>query len=168
MWLRKAANLMNKGLSGPVSGFNIIGAIFIVIVMLLTVADVIGRRLFNNPVTGTYELSALMLVITIAFGLAKVELKKNHVTIDLVVERFRLSLQKIIGSIFYVICFIFCCILTWRLYIYAMAVWKSGLSSGTVGVPVFYFCFVATLGFALFSLVILLNFLLFLSGVSKK
>ncbi|MFK4997204.1 TRAP transporter small permease subunit [Bacillus sp. N9] len=43
--------------------------------MLLTTADVIGRNVFNKPITGTYELTGLALAIIIFFSLGTAQIK---------------------------------------------------------------------------------------------
>lgn len=42
-----------------------IGSVFIPVIMLITVIDVVGRRVFNKPLTSAYELTALLLTIAV-------------------------------------------------------------------------------------------------------
>ncbi len=51
--------------------------------MLLTCADVVGRYFFNEPVTGAFELTELLLAATIFCALPLVTLREQHVTVDL-------------------------------------------------------------------------------------
>jgi TRAP-type C4-dicarboxylate transport system permease small subunit len=51
--------------------------------MLLTVADVILRSLFNRPIHGVYELVELGLACTIFFALPAVFLRDENVVVDL-------------------------------------------------------------------------------------
>lgn len=168
MWLRKAAGLINRGLSPLTGGASRIGSGFLAVMMLLTVVDVVGRRLFNHPQPGSLELSELMLVILISLGIAHAELRRRHITIDLMVERFRPRLQGVVNGTMYVFYLVTSVLLTWRLYVDGVAQWHTGLATGTLDLPIFYFIFVAALGFALFSLAILVNLLLFLAEALKK
>lgn len=168
MWLRKVASLMNRGLLPLTGGASRTGAGFLAVMMLLTVVDVVGRRLFNHPQRGTLELSELMLIRSISLSIAHAELQRMHIKIDLVVERFRPRLQHVTDGIMYVFCLVTSVLLTWQLCVDALAQWHSGLTTGTLDLPIFYFIFIAALGFALFSLAILVNLLLFLAEALKR
>jgi len=52
--------------------------------MLLTVADVALRTLFNRPIRGTYDLIQLGLACTIFIALPAVFLRDEHLVVDLV------------------------------------------------------------------------------------
>ncbi|MCC5811099.1 MAG: TRAP transporter small permease [Ectothiorhodospiraceae bacterium] len=51
--------------------------------MLLTTADVLGRFLFNTPITGTVELTQLMLAALVFLALPVVCWREGHITVDL-------------------------------------------------------------------------------------
>ena len=136
--------------------------------MLLTVTDVVGRRAFNQPVYGAYEISEFMLVIVVFFSIVHCEFLKGHVTIDLVVSRFRQRTQDIIDTIMYLIFLVTSCLLIWRLWLYGTAVLRNNIVSGVLEIPVYPFVFVAALGCVLLSVVVLMRLLLFLAGVLKR
>jgi TRAP-type C4-dicarboxylate transport system permease small subunit len=46
----------------------IIGAVVMLFMMFLTVADIIGRSFFAWPITGAYELSRFFLAVMVLFG----------------------------------------------------------------------------------------------------
>ena len=52
--------------------------------MLLTVADVTLRALFNRPIQGTYELIELGLACAIFVALPAVFLREDHLVVDVV------------------------------------------------------------------------------------
>ena len=52
--------------------------------MLLTVADVTGRYLFNRPVRGAFEVTELMLVVLIFAGLPLVSFSQEHAVMDFI------------------------------------------------------------------------------------
>jgi len=168
MWLRQAANYMEKGLSAVFPVVGNIGAGVIALMMMLTVADIIGRRFLSKPVSGTYELSEFLLVIVVFFSIAHCEFLKGHITVDLAVSRLQPKTQDIVNSIMYLFFLVMFCLLTWQLYLHGMKVWRNGLESGILGVPVSPFVFVAALGCCLLSLVVLTHLLLFLAGALRK
>ena len=48
----------------------------------ITVVDVIGRYLFNSPLSGAYELTQLHMTVLIFIGLPMVTARNAHVKID--------------------------------------------------------------------------------------
>ncbi len=169
MWLKKAAGLIDRGLSPLVNTVGKIGSGAIVLMMLLSVSDVLGRRIFGQAVLGTYELSEVMLVIVLFFTLGYVEILRRNITIGLVVDRLRPRSQNFIDSLMYVVFLIFFVLLTWQLGLYAVeAHQRNNVLSLTLPAPVFPFVILAAFGSALLSLVVLMHLLLFLAGALKK
>jgi len=60
--------------------------IVMVVMMLLTVADVFMRFVFNNPLTGTVELTEFLMVC-MALGMAVAALEGRHIKLDIVTMR---------------------------------------------------------------------------------
>jgi TRAP-type transport system small permease protein len=58
-------------------------AIFLVAMMLLTVADVTLRAAFNTPIRGVYELVELLLAGTFFVALPAVFLRDDHIVVNL-------------------------------------------------------------------------------------
>lgn len=58
------------------------GAIGISLMMLLTVADIIGR-FFNAPIPGAIEMNANLMVLAVFLGLGYIEMKRRHVRVDM-------------------------------------------------------------------------------------
>jgi TRAP-type C4-dicarboxylate transport system permease small subunit len=65
-----------------------VGMIFVIPLMLITTADVIGRGFFNKPIAGTFELSEYMLAAIILLGAAYTQQVKGHVAVDFLTTKF--------------------------------------------------------------------------------
>jgi TRAP-type C4-dicarboxylate transport system permease small subunit len=74
---------------------NVIAGIALTFMMLLTVVDVILRRL-GRAIPGTYELVAFSGVIVIGFALAYTTLVRAHVFVDMVTEKLTVRARKIV------------------------------------------------------------------------
>ena len=168
MWLKKAASSMENALSPAVSVVGKIGTSVIAVMMLLTVADVVGRRVFNQPISGAYELSQFMLVIVVFFTIVHCEFVRGHIAIDLVTSRFRQRTQDVVASIMYLFFLVTFGLLTRQLIVHAMDLWQVNRISGELAIPVFPFVFVAALGSALLSLVVLAYLLLLIAEVLRR
>ena len=71
----------------------------ILVIMLLTTADVIGRYLFNKPVTGTLEICEFTLIGMIMLGIAHTQAEGGHVRIMLFLRRFSPRAKAITGIV---------------------------------------------------------------------
>jgi TRAP-type C4-dicarboxylate transport system permease small subunit len=74
-----------------------LGAAFLVGMMVLIVANII-YRLAGHVVTGSYELSELMIVVTVAFALGYAALQKSHVVVKILISRFPERWQAILEA----------------------------------------------------------------------
>ncbi|MCP3900673.1 MAG: TRAP transporter small permease [Desulfobacteraceae bacterium] len=87
--------------------------------MTLTFADVIGRYIFNKPITGALELTEFFMAIVIFLGLVLLTSEEGHVTVDLldsfIPEKVK-AIQKIIINI---INLTIMSIISWQLWIKA-------------------------------------------------
>ncbi|PKL15498.1 MAG: C4-dicarboxylate ABC transporter permease, partial [Spirochaetae bacterium HGW-Spirochaetae-5] len=61
-------------------GFNVIACVAIIIMMLLSVADVV-LRLFGKPIPGAYELVGVLGTIVVSFALGFTSLEKGHIAV---------------------------------------------------------------------------------------
>lgn len=87
------------------------------VMMMATVVDVFMRYAFNSPVTGTYDVVEICLVIAVFYSLGAVISGVNEILIDLVdqlVTPFVLTLLKRIAALFScaVLVFIFVSMIT--------------------------------------------------------
>ena len=74
---------------------EITGAILLVLMMLLTFADVIGRYFFNSPIDGAFEVTELMLATLLYCGLPLISLRDGHVTVDLFEHAMSVTFRRI-------------------------------------------------------------------------
>jgi TRAP-type C4-dicarboxylate transport system permease small subunit len=91
------------------------GAIFLAAMMMITVADVILRRLFNLPITGAYDLVQLFLVGTVFLSIPEVFLNDENIVVDFVDHIFgrtAVSLLKVIANL---AALVFLAVLSWRM-----------------------------------------------------
>ena len=115
----------------------------LIAMMLITVADVAGRYLFNSPLPGATELTGLLLSATIFVGLPAVCFDEEHVTVDLLADRLpevltrpRLLLVRLLSAAAL-------CVISWRLFVQGQAM--AGYGEQTVSLhlpvaPVAWFC----------------------------
>src|SRR2546429_3766299 len=76
--------------------FGYLAAVFLAAMMLLTVADVVLRAVFNRPIHGTFELIELGLACTIFFALPAVFLRDEHLVVDVVDHLVKPALVRLL------------------------------------------------------------------------
>lgn len=135
--------------------------------MLLTVADVSLRYVFNRPITGTTEMTEFMIVLVGFLGLAWCAVKGAHLKIDSVVSRFPPRLQAITDSFTYLIGLAICVIIGWRSLVEGIDLKRLNLVTSLLEVPVFPFYIVSALGFAILSLVMVAHLIQYIAKAVK-
>lgn len=74
------------------TAYIVLGAVvgsLIFAMMAVTFVDVVGRYFFNSPLQGSYELTEVMLAVSIFAALPLTTLMREHVTVDLFQPMFR-------------------------------------------------------------------------------
>lgn len=142
-----------------------LGILFIM--MLLTVADVVGRYFFNFPIAGAFELTEVMLSLLVFFSIAYTQVNKGHISIDIIISRLSPMKKVIMDTIMYFICLILAILLTWQLGVHAKRLWVGGNVSGVLEIPYYPFVILITFGSALFCLVLIFDFLHSLAKVLR-
>jgi TRAP-type mannitol/chloroaromatic compound transport system permease small subunit len=66
---------------------NVIGAIALLIMLVVTVADVIMSRIFNSPFPGATEIITSVMPISVFAFLLSTQIKSRHIHIDIVLNR---------------------------------------------------------------------------------
>lgn len=67
---------------------SIISYVGVVAIMLLNVTDVVLTKVFNNPVTGAYEITECLLLCTIMAAFAYAQTKKSHINMTILIRVF--------------------------------------------------------------------------------
>ncbi|MBK1789448.1 TRAP transporter small permease [Prauserella cavernicola] len=72
----------------------------VVLIMILTLIDVAGRTFFRQPLTGTYEtVEGFLLVAAVWLGLSRGERYKEHVGVDILVQKVSPRVRLLITAI---------------------------------------------------------------------
>jgi TRAP-type C4-dicarboxylate transport system permease small subunit len=87
------------GLQWVSRGMGVIAAFVLALMMVLTVADVIGRYFFNRPIKGTWELVGLLLVCAGTWGLAYCQMEKAHISITIMEGFFSRKVKAAMGAL---------------------------------------------------------------------
>ena len=157
MATRKAVRLPEKVIYYMSLFVNSIGVTILILMMLLTVADVIMRYFFNKPIDGSLEITEYLMAVVVGFALAYTGVKKGHIVVDVLIAKFSPRTQAVINSITYLLSLITFAIITWRTAVYAAGFQKVGTHSSVLAIPTFPFVYIVAIGSGIFCLVLLYN-----------
>ena len=134
-------------------------AIVLGIMMINVTADVIGRKFFLEPIQGTPELVAMMLIIAASLTLGYCQLNKANIRISLFFDLFPQRAQSILYFFAYLICAFVCGMICWR---GALRGWEyifKGEAGETVtlGMPYWPFMLLLALGFGWACIIFLID-----------
>jgi TRAP-type C4-dicarboxylate transport system permease small subunit len=136
--LERASNELAKGL-------YFIAGIAIVLMMLLTCADIVLRFL-RRPIPGTYELVCFLGAMAVAFAMAHTTVQKGHVAVSLLVRLLPQRMQGLIDMLTGTFGFILFALIAWRSVLYANSLHVTGEVSLTLQLP--FYPFVYGIGFS--------------------
>ena len=139
---------------------NYVSSFFLAFLMLMTVADVVSRKIFNSPIMGTYELTLLLITIVVYLGFAHANDFKEHVVIDVLYEVLPRAGKFIFSVISSLLNLALACTMCYAIYNYIFRLYASGGVTASLKIPLWPFAVVAVVGMAGLVLSIIGDFIL--------
>lgn len=164
----KAAQFIERAIYPIIRTVYKIGLGILMGMMFLTVVDVTGRKFFDAPITGSYELTEFMLALIVFFSVGYTQIQKGHIAMEALVSRFSPRVQAITDSIVYLISIGLGAVLTWQLVAHAKRTWIGSHVTGVLNLPLYPFLIAAAFGCLLYCIVLLIDFLISLEKVRRK
>jgi len=142
----------NRRISGC---FEWVGVCGLLLMMVITCADVFGAKLFRQPVYGALDIVMLAQLVAVSFATAFALLKGRHVAVEFFVAVFPTRLRAIIDTVISFFGLIFFALIVWRLAAYGYSLQTGGEVSATIRIPLYPFAY----GVAVASIPVSLIFL---------
>lgn len=141
----------DKVLSWILARLNMLGAVCLVGMMLLTCVDVVGR-FFSHPVFGSVELVGFMATMTVAFALPYTHQEKGHIGVELLVQTLSSKTQRLIDIVTGILSLGLFILVTWRMIVYGQTMQKSGEVSMNLELPEYIIIYMVAFCFFIFVL----------------
>ena len=136
----------------------IIGACLLLVMVLITVLDVIMRRVLNAPLRGSLELTETILGISVFTALSFCASEEGgHVEVDILVNRLQMKSRKIIASLMYFLSTITLGLISWQLVVYSVRVYEMHEVSAILAISLWPFIAIGGLCMALLAFVFLIH-----------
>lgn len=139
-------------------GFMIVGGVSLLLLVLLATGNV-GLRLFKLPFAGTYEIVSFLGALVTAGALAHTQRRKDHIMVDILTERFPPIIKRYLDALSDGLAAILFGIASWQVYRWGEKLRVSGELSETLQLKYYPFVYGVAAGFALLTLVLLLQML---------
>jgi tripartite ATP-independent transporter DctM subunit len=156
MALKRLLSLIEGTLHFISQKFFRISALILGIMSIPIFIDVTLRFVMRKAIPGIIEIEEFMLVCIVFCSLALMQIKKEHVSINIVVSRLPRRFQNIVENFVYLVSAVLFALMAWYTIINANN--KIGSVSFSLGIPISIFVWVAALGVILLFLVLLEDF----------
>ncbi len=140
-----------------------IAALILLLLVVLTCVDVIGRYFFNSPLVGAVELVEICMGAIVFFSFPLMFLRNDHVIVDLVPHFKRGYLGWITSLLFLAVTFYIAILLGDRVYDYAVRAFEDGDVTEYLTIPRYFVVGFITAAIFSAAAVTLLRFLMLLS-----
>ncbi|MEE3266910.1 MAG: TRAP transporter small permease [SAR324 cluster bacterium] len=136
-----------------------LAALVLMLLMIITFIDVLGRYLFSAPLPGAFELTEIMMAMLIFAGLPLVSRANQHVTVNLIVgilSPIILHFQRLITQ---AIMAVVLAVMAWRMWIKAEEMLEQGDETAYLLLPIAPVAFFMTLMMAVSALIVAIQFI---------
>jgi len=158
--LEKTIFGLKTGTSAVSRTLNTVGGGLLIIIVLLTVADVAMRRLFNSPIRASMELVEMLVGTVIFFSLGYCAIKGAHIAIDILIKKFPRRIYSVTIVIMDLISVLMCGILSWRLVEYSIGLHETNTITVILQMPTYVFGIMGALGYTVLTLAYLIDLLI--------
>ena len=135
-----------------------IAALALIVMIILSVTNALGRTWFSTPIHGANEISAQWLLpLTVLLALPSTQVWKENYVVSIVTERLSplsLGLLKTVG---YAGGAVLCAAIVWFGLQEALGKMHVGATAGITDLPVWPFYFLVPVGFTLATIVLALD-----------
>jgi TRAP-type C4-dicarboxylate transport system permease small subunit len=146
-------NWYDRWLGWIVRAANLISAVCVLIMMVLVIADIFGRYLFNSPVPMTYEVGSFLMVFIVFLGLAYTQRTGAHIRVEFFTLHLPPRVRCILDMVASVLGLLLYLIIVYQSFIWSYTSWQVGdYVAGLVNIPRWPSQFVVPLGSALLCL----------------
>lgn len=150
------------------SGLNLIGGITILALVLLAVTNVLGRWLFNLPVTGYIDWIEQGMAFFAFLGIAYCQRLGGHIRMDIVVGRLRGRTLWVSEFVSTLLMFCITVVLIYGSYLHAWRAFNIGDSSINIDLPTWPAKLIVPIAFTVLAIRLLLQMWAYIRAIKKR
>jgi TRAP-type C4-dicarboxylate transport system permease small subunit len=144
MGLERLSELLRKSMM-------IVGGVSLLAITLLATMNV-ALRIFQVPVSGSYEVVSFLGAIVTAGALGHTQKRKDHIVVDILSDKFPSKVKRVLDRVSYLLILVFFSIVSWQTFVYGKRLMRTGELSETLKIAYYPFVFLVGIGFAVLAL----------------
>lgn len=126
--------------------------------MILLVVNILTRRIFNQPITVTYEVVGFLILITNCLAIANCEVEDGYVSMDMLLQLFSHRVQKMISIVLNTLVIIVLSATSWEMVRIALNARAGGEHADITGLPLYPLIFLLSICFFFLTLVLITKY----------
>ncbi len=155
--VRPDLNRLETAIDKSVRGLALVAGVAILVMMLMTCADVFLRYFVNAPIEGTLDVTQMLMVIIVFFALAHCGWTGGHVVVDLLREAIPKGLLVPLSMVVNAAGATVMLAIAWQSWITALDFIRTGETPMTVLIPKYPFIMVVAMGALFYGLVLVVR-----------
>ena len=106
------------------------------LMMYVTFIDVIGRFVFNRPITGSVEIIFLLMGMLVFLGIGLTTFEEGHIRVDVLTRMMPQTIQVLVNVIVHVLSLTIAALMCWQLLLVALDQTRELNETQVLGLPV--------------------------------
>ena len=136
----------------------IAGGLLLIGIVVMTGVSVLGRYLFNAPIPGDYEITALACGVAIFTFFPYCHMKNANIVVEFFTGRMRPRSRAALDATHNLAFAVVAALISWRLFVGGMQKYADGETTHFLGIPIWLGYFCALPGAVLLTAVCILAF----------
>jgi TRAP-type C4-dicarboxylate transport system permease small subunit len=138
------------------------------IIMCVTTADVIIRKVSTGNIVGSYEMTEMGLVLIVAFAAPFLQVAKGHVRVDIFVNRFPIIPRHIVDGLLLLVSGIVMAIMVYAIFIQAGTYLATNAGTSVIRIPYAPFMYAMGVGYCLYAILLFIDGILEILNIFKR
>lgn len=136
-----------------------LSGISILLIMLMTMWDIIGRRFFSSSVPGVYELSSLGLVVISFLAMGYPQIEGENVGVTILYDRMKPKVKAVMDFVISVLCIALFSVVVKQTITFALRMTESNQVTPVLHIPIQPFVYITAIGIVVLILGFILDLL---------
>ncbi len=137
--------------------FNLLGGMIIFAIVILAVANILGRKLLNIPVNGYIDWTEQSMAFFAFMGIAYCQRQGGHIRMDILIGSLRGRILWLFEFISTLLMFVMTIILVYGSFLHFDRAWTNGDSSFDIELPTWPSKLIVSIALSVLSLRLLLQ-----------
>ncbi len=150
---RDAESRFGAALERATRGLALAGGFLLACVLVMTVASVAGRYLFNAPIPGDYEITELACGVAVFAFLPYCQLKRANIVVEFFTARLAEKWKRVLDAVHSFAFAGVAILMAWRLAVGGLSKMSDGQTTIYLGIPLFWGYSLAVVGAAMLCIV---------------